>query len=248
MVTVLEAVVRAKSVAQRDVANERRSAAAGCGMASLPSSEQGLSFGGVASGREIEMHDLDPRRPIPDCTDDLERLNERTLELLRDPMTAMHARCSLEVTAPVAERVASASPQGLCTAIRCGVPLLIFTPAFEEMLGARSRHFARIGVGESPRELEGLALFTLNFAHQLVLRNPSIAHAFFGLSRGASESFAEMPVVHREGLSRRARGLLKVRAGGDLAVWDGLLMGDHCADGRAQLMACARAYRTLFQR
>ena len=193
------------------------------------------------------MHAFQNRKPIPNYAEDLERLNQALLGLLTDPSKDSRVQSFLEVSGSVAKRISEANGQGLVTASRCGVPLVIFTSVFEGLLSTGLRGWARTGRREVPHALEELTFFALNFAHQVVLRDLSVAHAFFGLSRTAAETFADMPVVHRETLSRRGQILLKARAGSDLAVWGGLLIGDRCGDGRGHLIARVSGYRTLFQ-
>jgi hypothetical protein len=180
-------------------------------------------------------------------SDDVQRINERVMLLMVDRSIGGRVRRLLEVTPPVAALIANANAQAIGTAIRCGLPLVTFTRAFHDLAGVPVRNWPRTATAPPP-ELRDLTVFVLHFAHELVLRNITLSHAFFGFSRSDAEMFRNLPMIHLETLANRSTSLLRLRAADVVSVWNGLFVGGRCADARAQALAHRSAWQTLLLR
>jgi hypothetical protein len=193
------------------------------------------------------MGPLQRRTSILTVGDDIQCLNEKLFRLLADPEQGRKLHQLLQISRPVSQLISSANGRALGTAIRCTVPLLTFSASIEEAVtkGAQPPAYSLPVEHEALRDL---TLFTLRFAQGLVLRNMSMAHAFFGFSRLFAERFSEMALMHVEALSRSRACLLRLRASDDVTAWEALLVGNRCWDARGLLLARVAAYQLLIAR
>jgi hypothetical protein len=188
------------------------------------------------------------RRSVPNPADDIQKLNERLLLIASDQALGGRVLRTLGAGAQVIKRIRTANAQAVATAIRCGVPLIVFTDTLEELASTDPRQWRWSSTSEVPTELRDLALFALNFAHDLALRNITMAKAYFGVSRFTAERLGEFAVAHLETLSRASGPLLRLRSSDDLNLWDRLLIGDRCVGPRASRIAHTAAQQTLSNR
>jgi hypothetical protein len=178
------------------------------------------------------------------CWDDIQCVNERLFRLITDPVGGAEACRLLQISRPVLQLISSATSRQLGTAIHCTVPLVTFSSALEEALIQDPRQWVVDSSPQVPSALQDLTLFMLRFAQSAVLRNVSMAHAFFGFSRLFAERFGDMALLYLEALSRY-RCLMRLRASNDVTAWEALLIGDRTGDDRGQLLARVSAYQML---
>jgi hypothetical protein len=185
------------------------------------------------------------KRSVPNPADDIQKLNERLLLIASDQALGGTLLRTLGAGAQVIKRIRTANAQAVATAIRCSVPLIVFTDMVEELASTDPRQWRWSSTNEVPTELRDLALFALNFAHDLALRNITMAKGYFGVSRLTAERLGELAVAHLETLSRAPGPLLRLRSSDDLNWWDRLLIGDRCVGPRAPRIAHTAAQQTL---
>lgn len=184
-------------------------------------------------------------RSVPNPAEDVQRLNERLLLIVSDPSAGGSALRAMGAGTHVARRIRAANAQALATAIRCSVPLIVFTPAVEECVASDPRLWRWNTGTHFGAEIRELTLFALTVAHDLALRNITMAKLYFGVSRMAAERLAELAVANLEMLSRAPRPLLKLRCGDDSNWWTRLLIGDRVTGPRAARIAQMAAQRGL---
>lgn len=176
---------------------------------------------------------------------DIQHLNEQLFLIAGEPTLGERALKLLEASPTVAQRVASASADAVGTAIRCGVPLVTFTSAVEELAILKPRDW-RVGVAsEVPMELQEFTRFALQFAQRLALLDSTVAQLHFGLTRMAAEGLTRLGVMHLLQMSRRHGVMLRLRLGDQLQVWDRLLIGERCRGPRAYRISQQAALLSL---
>src|SRR5690348_669843 len=121
------------------------------------------------------------RRALSTFLEDVQRINEQVLLLVVDRSCGGRARRALQVSKPVAKLISAARAPAIGTAIRCGVPLIVFTRAFHEVVALDPRRWSSVAASAPPEELEALTRFTLHFVHELALRSAALTHALFQL-------------------------------------------------------------------
>jgi hypothetical protein len=191
------------------------------------------------------MRPLHQRKIVSVCWDDIQCLNEKLFRLILDPHQGAEGRRLLQIGGPVTQHISSANRRALGIAIHCTVPLVTFSATLEEALAQDPRQWAADSASQIPSALQDLTLFTLRFAQSVVLRNASVAHAFFGFSRLFAERFGDTALRNLEALSQYRQCLLRLRGGDDVAAWQALLVGDRSGSDRGQLLARISAYQML---
>ncbi|MGH3430683.1 MAG: hypothetical protein ACRDQZ_24480, partial [Mycobacteriales bacterium] len=187
------------------------------------------------------------RRALNTFLEDVQRINEQLLLLVVDPSSGGRVRRALQVSKPVAKLISAARAPAIGTALRCGVPLVVFTRTFHEIAALAPRRWSSVAAPAPPDELRALTRFTMHFVHELALRSAALTHALFKLPPAVCGAFGEVPLVHVETLVQRGC-VLRLRSGDDPLAWDRLFVGGRCGDGRAQTLAHLSALQTLFMR
>ena len=156
--------------------------------------------------------------------DDIQHINE-ALFLLASEQGESLLR-TLEASTPVARRITQATSNGIGTAIRCRVPLLTFNSVVEELSFVDPRKWRpNVSADPSP-QLKELTRFLLEFAHDLVKMNLTVAQLYFGFSRLAAEAYGRLSLKHLLQLSTRHGVLVRLLAGQRLQDWDRLFIGE----------------------
>jgi hypothetical protein len=145
----------------------------------------------------------------------------------------------------VITRIRTANSQAVATAIRCGVPLVVFADAIDELLGTYS-HRWRVGVTqEQPPALQELGLLALHITRDLALRSLNMTQGYFSLSRTTAERLRDLSIVNMEKLNRAHGSLIRLRCQDDSNWWNRLLIGDRSGGARGQRIAVLTAHQDV---
>jgi hypothetical protein len=171
----------------------------------------------------------DEKFRVTSLEDDVRSINEKLLLALVDGVIGAEARKLLQVSRPVARRLAEANASAIGTAIRCGVPLVTFAAAVNELLTADPKSWRMSSVHPVPLLLQELTDFTLMFARQLARSADTSARAYFGLTGTAAENLSRLALVHVQLMSRNFGVLLRLREGDRADMWADLFVGERAA-------------------
>jgi hypothetical protein len=203
---------------------------------------------GLHSG--LDMRQVLPSRGpqgvgrLADYLDDVQRLNEKLLQLLLHASVGEAVRRLLEVSAPVARLLCACDSHSLATAIHCGAPLVLFAPALDEVVHAQMPRSSSCRV-DIPAELQEFTRLALRLAHDVALRDLPTAQVFFGLSHPLAESLGNLGVMQLETLCCSSRVLLTLRDRDSVATWQGLLAGNRFGRGKGLLLSRMSALGSL---
>lgn len=159
----------------------------------------------------------------PGLHDDIQHINEQ-LFLIASEYGESVLR-SMDASIPVARRIVEAGAGSIGTAIRCGVPLVVFNSVVEELALTDPQKW-RGSSAEVPEQLKDLTRFILEFAHDLVHVNRTIAQIYFGFGRLACDAYGRLGHRHLITLSQRHGVLLRLLGGQRPQDWERLFIGE----------------------
>jgi hypothetical protein len=168
----------------------------------------------------------DERQRVPNLDDDVRGINEQLLLIVSDPAAGKRVLRLLQASAGVSRLIENTDASGIGTAIRCGIPLVSFAPAVNDLLCVEPNLWRPKSASEVPEKLQDLTLFVLMFAQKLAQIKAVMAQSFFKLTLSASENLAMLPVFHVNRLSRQFGLLLRLREGDQQPLWEDLFVGE----------------------
>lgn len=167
------------------------------------------------------------------ANEDIVHLNSDLLLLACDSKSGRHILKLLGAQSNVIRRIAAAKSAAIGTAIRCGVPLVSFSPRLDDLLIPSTSISRGVGKQEVPEPLRHLTVQTFHVAQRLALIDRTVAQLHFGFTPRASEVFRNLSAKRILQLSEGHGVLLRLRAAAKPLVWDGLFIGERCQGPRA---------------
>jgi len=155
--------------------------------------------------------------------DDIQYLNEQFFLLAHE--YGENVLRSMDASIPVARRIIEAGAGGIGTAIRCGVPLVVFTDSVEELALTDPQKW-RTSSAEVPDQLKDLTRFALQLAHDLTHINRTIAQIYFGFGRTGCDAYARLSHKHLIAMSQRCGVLVRLLGGQRPQDWERLFIGE----------------------
>jgi len=159
----------------------------------------------------------------PGLQDDIQHINEQFFLLANEYGESVLR--SMDASIQVVRRIVEAGAGSIGTAIRCGVPLTIFNDTVEELALSDPQKW-RSSSAEVPEQLKELTRFVLEFAHDLVHVNRTIAQIYFGFSRLSCDAYGRLSHKHLITLSQRHGVLLRLLGGQRPQDWERLFIGE----------------------
>lgn len=177
--------------------------------------------------------------------EDLEYLNSELLLLVSDPSGGKTMMRLLGAHPSVTQRIAAASPRAIGMAIRCRVPLVMFSRTLDELLAASAVSDVQSGVTLVPPRLKKLTEVTLQVAQRVALVDRTVAQVHFGFTPRACELLVNASVRRLERVASRNHVLLKMRLGEKVQFWDRLLIADRCSETLGRRLSQQAALQSL---
>jgi hypothetical protein len=196
-------------------------------------------------GSHTPIDSVSAQRSMPDAVEDIRALNERVFLTVRDSRDGATPLRSLGAAPQLIEPICSAGPGAVAAAVRCNIPLIVFTPALESRLHPASRvgRWPAMDNQSSPHQI--LTLTSLQVARDLAIRNITMAKTYFGVSRMSAERLASLALSSLEPLSCASESLLQLRCAQDLHWWKRVLIGDRVSGERALRLVQMAAQQAL---
>lgn len=165
-------------------------------------------------------------------SEDIAYLNSEVLLLASDPEQGERVLRLLGAHPNVIKRIAEAGSKAVGTAIRCGVPLVTFSPRLDHLLNPPVAGLHGSSMQEIPEALRGLTTTALHVAQRLALIDRTVAQLHFGLTPRGCETLGSLSINRLIRLSERHGVLLRLRTPEKPQVWERLLIGDRCSGPR----------------
>lgn len=156
----------------------------------------------------------------------IEQLNSKLMLAARDPEVGLGLLHELSADRTVVARITTATEVGIRTAVRCGVPLIVFTDIADQLAQSawRQRRIAENVLVSQP--LRDLTTFALQVVQRLAIQDNTLASMLFGLSAGTVEAIAELGITELECAAPYGEPLIRLRKGDQPLIWDRLLIGN----------------------
>lgn len=178
--------------------------------------------------------------------EDVAKVNSEVLLLASDPEEGESTLRLLGAQPNVIARIASAGAKGVGTAIRCGVPLVVFVPKLEELLAMRVADVHEANAQQVPPAIKELTRLTLQVAQRAALIDRTLAQLHFGFTGRSLDGLIGLSMTRLLRLADRHGVLIRLRASDKTRLWDRLLIGDRSPGPRGYrfshqtALACCR--------
>lgn len=156
---------------------------------------------------------------------DIEQLNSRLFLLAQDAVTGVEVLRRLKTELAVIARIKAANEGAICTAVRCGVPLVTFIEEIDELIQDPRGGLDGGEADAVTKGLRDLTMFALQLAQRLALEHETLADMHFGLQSTTAGALTRLGITDLESMSRCGQVLLQLRKGSQPVIWDRLLIG-----------------------